>query len=103
MSFKLKANPTFFAKVSIPQAGGEPQVLEVEFRHMTAKQWEEWRTRLQTMSIQDAVAQAVVGWRGVDVEFSPAALEQLMDEYIPAGPALLAAFGKELALGKQGN
>ena len=88
--FKLRPNPTFFAVALIPVPGGEPQPLELEFRHRKRSELKVFAASLEGRSDDEIVPDMVVGWRGADVEFSPEALAELLEQY-PAAPAAIAA------------
>lgn len=102
---KLKANPTFKAKVGIPVPGGEPVEVEFEFRHMTRDALNAFLTgpKAAKRSYEDTIAQIVVGWSGVDADFSKEAVTELCQNYLGAPTAILESFGKELAATRLGN
>lgn len=101
---KLKANPTFRAKVLIP-APGETFAVEFEFKHFTRKAYGEWLTgkRAKDRTYTDAVMEIAVGWFDVDAEFSRDAVEELLQNYHTAGQAILEAHATELTGAKLGN
>lgn len=87
MSFKLKANPTFKRTVQIKDLDGVASALTLVMRHMRRSALKEFSDGLAGRSDDDIVADLVVGWEEVDVEFSQDALRELLQEY--AGAAAL--------------
>lgn len=102
---KLKANPTFKCKVVIPVAGGPDETVEFEFRHMTRDALDKFLKgkEAQARSYEDTVGAIVVGWSGVDAEYSKEALAELFQNHMSAPTAILTAYGKELAAARLGN
>lgn len=94
--FKLAPNPTFWAKVEIAAPGGDPSVLEVEFRHFGRKALTELRERMEGRPKVAMLHEIVVGWRGADREFSSAALEDLDDAHLAAADALIQCYLEEM-------
>lgn len=105
MTFKLTPNPTFWAKVDIPVPGGEPQALEIEFRHKR-KTWGLGlveRIRAGEISGLDAVREIIVDWRGAEREFSDAELVELDENFIGAIDAILFAYPEALRGARRKN
>jgi hypothetical protein len=102
---RLKASPTFKAKVGIPVAGGPSIEVELEFRHMTRDALNEFLSGpgASDRSYEDTISQIVVGWSGVDAPYSKEAVCDLCQNYLGAPTAILAAYGKELAAARLGN
>lgn len=102
---KLKAAPTFKAKVGIPMPGGKAEEVEFEFRHMTRDALNEFLSgkEAEGRSYEDTIAQIVVGWSGVDAPFSKEAVAEMCQNYLGAPTAILGAYGKELAAARLGN
>jgi len=103
--FQLKPNPTFWVTVEIPVAGGDPQALEIEFRHKRKSEAIEVGQRLAAgeMRVIDALREVVAGWRGHEVEFSDAALVDLDENYLGAGPAILDVYPEALRGARRKN
>jgi len=103
--FKLQPDPTFTATVMIPQPGGDPLGLDLEFRHMGRAAFMELATEAQggRLSDLDAALRLVVGWQNMDAEFSPENLAKLLDNYIPAADAIVQAYRLALMRGRQKN
>lgn len=101
--FKLKPNPTFWARVDIPVPGGDPQALEIEFRHMRREEAAEFARSLAERDPLESLKRVVEGWRGADVEFSPAALAELHENFAGAADRVLAAYFDELRGARRKN
>lgn len=100
--FKLEPNPTFRATVNIPRGGA----ISFEFRHKTKSQVKDYIERAQTAGDKGELpilAEVVVGWAGVDVEYSEANLGVLLENYPAAGAAILGTWARELGDAKLGN
>lgn len=100
---KLKANPTFKAKVGIPVPGGEAAEVEFEFKHMTRDGLNAFLEGAKDMSHEDMLNGLIVGWSGIDVPFSKEAVSDLCQNYMGAPTAIISAYGKELAAARLGN
>lgn len=86
---KLAPNPTFKAKVGIPVPGQKSDVqVEFEFRYMTREEWEQLIHSRESMTDDQAAAEVVVGWSGVDEPFGPDAMAKLLKFYPTAGTAI---------------
>lgn len=85
---KLVADPTFehLVRLTIPGEAKPAEVL-MKFKHMTAAQRQAWYESKTQDTVSKAVAEILLGWRGVlgedgkEVEFSSEALEQLLQNY----------------------
>lgn len=101
---KLKADPTFKAKVDIPAPGGAASI-KVEFRHMTKAQYAEFieKESKSKRTDEEALMDIVVGWDGVDTEFSKDAVRELCQQYHKAATAIVTTFIDSLTQAKSGN
>lgn len=101
---KLKANPTFFAKVEIPAPGGAAS-LKVEYKHMTKAQYAEFieAESKAKRGDEDALMDIMVGWANVDTEFSKEAVAELCQQYHKAATAIVTTFINELTGAARGN
>lgn len=96
---RLVPDPTFecLVRLTVP---GQPEPVEVPmtFRHMTAPQAGAWFAGAQDRPTAEAVTEIVCGWRAVmdadgrEVGFSPAALAQLLANYVPAAREIVQAW-----------
>lgn len=102
--FKLNPNPTFTVKVALSVPGqAEPKPVDITFKHLARPQIREFFAGLEGKTDQEALAEVVTGWGGVDVPFSPEALGSLLDNYPPAGGELFEAFRRELMESRRKN
>lgn len=101
---KLQPNPTFKAKVGIPVPGQKADAqVEFEFRYMTREDWEQLIQSREKMTDDEAAAEVVVGWSGVDEAFSPDAMAKMLKFFPTAGTAIAEVYLRELFKAKQGN
>lgn len=102
--FKLQPNPTFKAPVEIHVAGqAKPARIEVEFKYLKRDEMADFFSTLSGRKDEDALADIVVGWSGVDAPYSVEALAQLLNNYLPAARALFDAFMTGLNEAKEKN
>jgi hypothetical protein len=103
--FKLKADPTFKAKVDIPVAGGDTKPLTVFFKHRTRSGLKEWIDDPETGAKKDLdfLMDFVVGWENADEEFSRDALDTLIEHHGGASSALRDKYLQELTGQRLGN
>jgi hypothetical protein len=87
--FSLNPKPVFWVPVRLTVPGEpEPATLELQFAHMATDQLKSWVDDAKERATNDAdtIRTIVRDWRGVDAEFSEAALAQLVRNY-PASAA----------------
>lgn len=101
---KLKASPTFTAKVEIPTPTG-PVSIKVDFKHMTKAQYAEFieAESKSKRSDQEALMDIMAGWSGVDSEFSKENVAELCEQYHKAASAIVEGFITSLTQGRVGN
>ena len=107
---KIKANPTFAAKVKITVPGEvTPAVLDVVFRHRGGKALADWWQGAAQKPVADALSEVIetVGGlhneAGEAVAYTDAALIQVLDQYHAAGGELLDAYFRELTESRSKN
>lgn len=104
--FKLQPNPTFKKDVTIQSPNGDG-VIEFEFKHKGRKALKAFFDSLgegeTARPDAEALLDLVAGWGGADGEFSPAALEQLLDDYPTAAKSIFEAYNEGLFEGKAKN
>jgi hypothetical protein len=107
---KIKANPTFLAKVLITVAGeAMPAAVDVIFRHKSAKALTDWWKDAAQKPVAAALSTVIVSIDGLHdeqgnaVAYSEAALIQFLDEYHAAGAELLDAYFRELTESRAKN
>jgi len=103
--FKLQPNPTFTAKVGISVAGQDkPVEVEIEFKYLKRSEYQAFFSSLNgNKKDNEALAEIVVGWKGIDTAFSPESLGQLLENYPAAARDLFNAFNRELMESRQKN
>jgi len=104
MTLKLKADPTYFAKVEIPTPNGAVEI-KVEYKHMTR---DAYKTFLEAeaklgRSDEESLMDIMAGWAGVDAEFSKEAVSQLCQQYHAAPRAIVEGFIYSLTQSRLGN
>lgn len=100
---KLKADPTFKAKVAIPVPGQKAVEITVEFRHMTREEFQSWANPAEPRGDIETVMQIACGWDGVDAAFSRENVALLLENYHGASWAIGERYGKELNVARLGN
>jgi hypothetical protein len=101
---KLKASPTFTAKVEIPTPNG-PVSIKVDYKHMTKAQYAEFidKESKSKRSDEEALMDIMAGWANVDAEFSKENVAELCQQYHRAATAIVEGFIVSLTAGKAGN
>jgi hypothetical protein len=101
---KLKASPTFPAKVEIPTPSG-PISIKVEFKHMTKAQYADFieAESKSKRSDEEALMDIMAGWSGVDTDFSKDAVGELCQQYHKAASAIVESFITTLTQARSGN
>ncbi|HND54520.1 MAG TPA: phage tail assembly chaperone [Pirellulaceae bacterium] len=101
--FKLQPDPTFWSKVQIPVTGGEPQPLEVEFRHRTVDDLQAFAAAMRDRAPLDVCADMLVSWREADEEFSRDSLARLLQNYPLAADTFATSYLAAFRDAKRGN
>ena len=95
--FKITPKTTFTAPVALSVPGEKTAArITVEFKHLSKKAIKAYFEGLEGKTDSEALAEIVVGWEGVDAQFSGEALETLLDNYPAAATELFEAFRSEL-------
>lgn len=103
-TFKLQPNPTFRVAVpiSVPGETKSPEIV-IEYRFLGKKAVADYFRSIGGKSDAEALAGLIAGWEGVDAEYSPEALAQLLDNYPAAATDLFEAYRRELLEAKRKN
>lgn len=101
--FKIAATPTWWTTVKIPVAGEDPVELRVEFKRWTTSEIITAEERNKGKSVSEVVRGIVAGWSGQEREFSPEALDWVLEHVPGAGRALLTTFMSEQTEARRGN
>jgi len=102
--FKLEPNPTFRCKIHIPVPGTAKGVpIEFEFRHKAKTTLQAYIEEAKTGEEVALLEEVIVGWSGVDAEYSRDSLALLLNNFPAAGAAILAGYVRELADARLGN
>lgn len=99
---KLIANPTFKAKVGIPVAGGEPVMVEMEFKHRIKTALDEFIKERIDKTDADSFMGMVVGW-DLEDKFSQESVVTLLENYAGAGLATFRVYVDQLVQTKIKN
>lgn len=101
--FKIKADPTFAASITIIGQGRE-QTLDVTFRHMPRADYLALLDQVKDgeLSASDALLKLLDGWNA-DEKLSKASLDLLQEHQPGAEVAILQAYGQALAVARKGN
>lgn len=98
----INAAPTFKGKVSIPVAGADPVVMEFTFKHRTKDELAEFTSTRKDKTDTESVTDMIVGWE-FEEEFSNAAIETMLQNYIGAAEAIFRIYLSELLQAKAKN
>lgn len=101
--FKLKPNPTFWAKVEIPVPGADPDTIQFEFRHKTRDEALRFTETLLTRPVLDQLTEIVVNWSGADGEYTTEALGRLTRDFIAAPDRIMQVYLDELRGARRKN
>jgi hypothetical protein len=106
MALKLQPNPTFWTPVQLSVAGTEkPAIVDFEFIHQTKEQLAEFVKMLQEGDRADdgILGDVIKNWRGIDAEYSPSALRDLLSNYPASGLEILKAYLAALTESRRKN
>jgi hypothetical protein len=107
MTFKLKPNPTFWAKVEIYRPGEGPSILEVEFAHRGFREALELASEIGAGMPRERQLEVLCGlvrsWRGADADFSEAALRDAAEDFPGFAASVLTAYLEELRGARRKN
>lgn len=104
--FSTDADPTFTAEVHISRPGkSKAETIEVEFHHHTTDQLKALGEEMQEGKVTDldALTRIIVRWKGVDKDYSPEVLAQVLQKFPSASSAFWNGFRKELVEAKAKN
>ncbi|MBI3096338.1 MAG: hypothetical protein HYY97_15830 [Rhodocyclales bacterium] len=94
---------TFKADVEISIAGGGVEIIKVEYRYFTRKQMAAWAADLSKKTPLECLTEVMVGWSDYEEAYSPAALEEMLDNYPTSERELFNVFRRELLESKAKN
>lgn len=95
--FKLNPDPTFRASVAISVPGSDkPQTIAVDFKHLPKSALRDYFSGIEGKTDGEALGAIIAGWSGVDTDYSPEALDLLLDNYPTAAAELFDAYRREL-------
>lgn len=100
---KLQPKPTFWSKQRARVPGGEVCDFEVEYVHMTREGIRDFLDSAAGRDEMAVIADIVVGWRGLDADFSPENLRQLLSNYPGLSSLLLTEYAGEMMRAREGN
>lgn len=100
--FRLDPKPTFELTIPIPVPGEGYAPVTFTCRYRSRKQYSEFITGLENKTDVDVVSAIVTGWN-LDVDFTPENVEKLVENYMGAAAAILAAYSDELMRVREKN
>lgn len=100
--FKLKADPTFSAKVAFPVAGGASVDVPITFKHRTKAELNEWLKGSKTRSDEDTFLDMVQGWE-IDEPFTKENVAILLQHHIGVALAAYEVYINELTRHREKN
>lgn len=109
MGLKLTPNPTFNGKVEFTLPDGKIAKIGLTFKHMGRREFRDWLEGftggddVEARDDEEAMADIVLGWTGVDADFSKENLETLTDSYPSFSRAAVTAYITALTEGGRKN
>lgn len=100
--FKLKAEPTFTAKVEFPIAGGESVEVALTFKHRTKAELNKWLEGRADRKDVETFLDMVVGWE-IEEPFNKKNVEMLLDQRIGVALATYQVYLNELTRHREKN
>lgn len=115
--FKIKAEPTFHAKVEIPVAGGPSVPVIFIFKHRSKDELDTWRESTEGKPEVQIFKECVTGWvrtdseaktfdkdaHGLDEDFSDENIQALLQQRIGTAMAAYITYAVELQKHKAKN
>lgn len=89
--FKLDPDATFPCTILIPN-GDAPLPLKLTLRRKSRTDLQEFIARAKTVADRALVGEIVDGWQDVDRDFTPAALDDLIERYSGAALAIYTGY-----------
>jgi hypothetical protein len=106
MALKLQPSPTFWTPVQLSVAGTDkPAIVDFEFVHKTKEQLAEFVLMLQKEDRADdgILGEVIKSWRGIDTDYGPSALRDLLSNYPASGLEILKAYLAALTESRRKN
>jgi hypothetical protein len=100
--FKLKADPTFSAKVAFPVPGGASVDVSLTFKHRTKVDLGKWLEGRGDRSDVETFLEMVDGW-ALDEPFSKENVQILLDHHIGVALATYQVYIDELTRHREKN
>lgn len=100
--FKLKADPTFSAKVPFPVAGGTSVDVSLTFKHRTKAELNKWLEGSKSRSDEDTFLDMVEGWE-IDEPFTKENVAILLQHHIGVALATYQVYVDELTRHREKN
>ena len=94
--FDIDPDPSFWAGVSIPVAGGEPVEVKMQFAYFDRDQYLDFWKEMEGKLDHEVLPQIVTDWRGFREPYSLSAMVRLLKKRPRAGRAILDAWKDEL-------
>jgi hypothetical protein len=101
-TLKLKADPTFKAKVAIAVAGGADAEVEFTFKHRTREELLKFMQECEGRLYEDTIMDCAVGWELEDA-FTRDNVSVLLQNYMTAGKSVQDAYLDELTKARAKN
>ena len=100
LKLRIAPEATFPAKVAIPVPGGDPAQIQIQCRYMDKPTLDQ---KVKDLTDDEFAAEVVVGWSGVDEEFSAEALAYMLKAYVGSAREIVTAYLRELTGARPGN
>jgi hypothetical protein len=106
MALKLQPAPTFWFPIPITDpAASRPATVDFEFVHKTKEELTAWVKSVQDGAAPDdaLLSEVIRNWKGVDAEYSPSALRDLMSNYPASGFEIFRGYCAALTESRKKN
>ena len=101
---KINPEPTFKADVPITIPGEKkPAIVNMTFRYKNRKELIDYVERLKDRQMDEALAEIIAGWDGIDAECNPENISALTSNYQAAGQEIFTVYRQELIESKIKN
>lgn len=101
--FSLAKKNTFKTKVHIPVPGQKDGIVEFEFNYMDREQITKFQETLVRRDDDESLLDIVIGWNGVDEDFSPESFAKMLNNYPGAAAAIWGKYLDEVRFAKTKN
>lgn len=90
---KINPNPQFEAQVKLTEPGSDtPAQVTMTFKYKSRKEFLEFSSWVEGKKWAEALPEIIADWKGIDAECTPENIALLVENYMPAGLEIWAAY-----------